>query len=131
LTNVSEVANIALVDVSAFLKVRRTAAGITQAELGRRVHVTPSVISAYEHGTREPKAGVFVELLQALGVGSVPVAEIMAANRSRILVDVLLLAEALPYQARPLTMSPLSRSATALRAGTSTENGLAVKAGSL
>lgn len=118
-------------DVSAFLKVRRIAAGITQAELGRRVHVTPSVISAYEHGTREPKAGVFVELLLALGVGSVPVAEIVAAHRSRVLVDVLHLAEALPYRPFPLAMSPLGRSAVALQAGTSTANRLAVKAGSL
>jgi transcriptional regulator with XRE-family HTH domain len=119
------------VDVSAFLKGRRIAAGITQAELGRRVHVTPSVISAYEHGTREPKAGVFVELLKALGAGSVPVAEIVSAHRSRILVDVLHLAEALPYRPLPLAMSPLGRSAMALRAGTSTASGLARKAGSL
>lgn len=111
-------------EVSGFLKARRVAAGLTQAELGRRVHVTPSVISAYEHGTREPKAGVFVELLQALGTGSVPVAEIVSAHRSRILVDVLQLAEALPFQPRPLAMSPLSRSAVALRAGTLTSDGL-------
>ena len=117
--------------VSALLKGRRLAAGITQAELGRRVHVTPSVISAYEHGTREPKAGVFVELLQALGAGSVPVAEIVAAHRSRVLVEVLQLAEVLPYQPRPLAMSPLGRSAVALQARTSTANGLTVKAESL
>jgi transcriptional regulator with XRE-family HTH domain len=114
-------------EVSGFLKARRMAAGITQAELGRRVHVTPSVISAYEHGTREPKAGVFVELLQALGTGSVPIAEIVSAHRSRILVDVLQLAEALPYQPRPLAMSPLGRSAVARRAETLFASGLARK----
>ena len=115
-------------DVSAVLKARRVVAGITQAELGRRVHVTPSVISAYEHGSREPKAGVFVQLLQALGVGFVPVAEIVSAHRSKILVDVLGLAEALPYKPRPLPISPLSRSAVALRAGNLATNTLAIKA---
>jgi transcriptional regulator with XRE-family HTH domain len=114
-------------EVSGFLKARRMAAGITQAELGRRVHVTPSVISAYEHGTREPKAGVFVELLQALGTGSVPIAEIVSAHRSRILVDVLQLAEALPYQPRPLAMSPLGRSTVALGAETLFASGLTRK----
>ena len=99
-------------DVGHLLKTRRTAAGVTQAELGRRVQVTSSVISAYEHGAREPKAGVFLELLQALGVESVPVREIVALHRSTILLDVLYLAEALPNRHRPLLMSPLSRSAS-------------------
>ncbi len=100
-------------EVSSILKSRRIAAGVTQAELGRRVHITPSVISAYEHGSREPKAGVFLQLLQGLGLESVPVAEIVSAHRAKILVDVLLLAEALPHRVRPLQISPLSRSSIA------------------
>ena len=35
------------------------------------MHITASVVSAYEHGSREPKAAILLKMLAALGVGSV------------------------------------------------------------
>jgi hypothetical protein len=66
-----------------------------------------------------------------LSAGAVWVAQIVPAHRSRVLVEVLHLAEALRYRPLPLAMFPLSRSAVAPKAGTSTANGVADKAGSL
>jgi predicted nucleotidyltransferase/DNA-binding XRE family transcriptional regulator len=45
----------------------RTAAGLTQAELAGRAGITQSVISAYEHGRREPSFATLQRLIAAAG----------------------------------------------------------------
>lgn len=45
----------------------RTAARITQAELASRAGITQSVISAYEHGRREPSFATLQRLIAAAG----------------------------------------------------------------
>ena len=49
------------------LRAARKAAGLTQAELGRRAGVTQSVISAYEAGRREPSVATLSRLVDATG----------------------------------------------------------------
>jgi uncharacterized protein len=55
------------VDSASLLRAARRAAGLTQAELGRRAGVTQSVISAYEAGRREPALSTLTRLIQATG----------------------------------------------------------------
>jgi len=45
----------------------RTAASLTQAELAGRAGITQSVISAYEHGRREPSFATLQRLIAAAG----------------------------------------------------------------
>lgn len=49
---------------------------MTQAELAARAHTSAPTISAYEHGTKQPRADVLLRLLRAAGVepALVPVA---------------------------------------------------------
>lgn len=81
----------------------RKAAGISQAELARRAGMTRSVVNVYEHGHREPGTDALVRLLTAAGqqITLQPVAAPVDPLRaSRILEQVLELAEALPYRPR-------------------------------
>lgn len=78
--------------------------GLTQAELARRAGMPRSVVNAYVHGKREPGADALARLAAAGGFDLMltprrpPVDEERA---SRILVQVLELAEALPFRPRP------------------------------
>jgi transcriptional regulator with XRE-family HTH domain len=78
--------------------------GLTQAELARRAGMPRSVVNAYMRGRREPGADALARLAAAGGL------ELQLAPRkppvdvdraSRILVQVLELAEALPFRPRP------------------------------
>jgi transcriptional regulator with XRE-family HTH domain len=78
--------------------------GLTQAELARRAGMPRSVVNAYMRGKREPGADALARLAVAGGL------ELQLAPRkppvdvdraSRILVQVLELAEALPFRPRP------------------------------
>ena len=78
--------------------------GLSQAELARRAGLPRSVVNAYVRGTREPGANTLARLAAAGGL------ELQLAQRegpvdvdraSRILVEVLELAEALPFRPRP------------------------------
>lgn len=93
-------------------EIRRTS-GLSQAELGRRAGFDRSVLSAYEHGRRQPSvsalariaaaAGLDLRLAQAVDRGA-------GEHAGRVLSQVLDLAEALPYRPRPdLTYPPLGR----------------------
>lgn len=42
--------------------------GVTQAELGRRIHVSASTIGMYEQGRRMPNVDILDALAQELGV---------------------------------------------------------------
>ena len=46
----------------------RRGAGLTQAELARSIHVSPSAIGMYEQGRRLPAAPILVALSRVLGV---------------------------------------------------------------
>lgn len=83
------------------IRAAREQAGISQAELARRVGVARSVMNVYEHGRREPGAEMLLRILAATGndLQIVPrVSKIDTKRASRILEQVLELAEALPYR---------------------------------
>jgi transcriptional regulator with XRE-family HTH domain len=77
--------------------------GLSQAELARRAGIPRSVFNVYLHGRREPGAETLIRIAAAgglslqLGRRKPPVDPERA---SRILVQVLELAEALPFRPR-------------------------------
>jgi transcriptional regulator with XRE-family HTH domain len=108
-------------DVAATLRDARRAAGLTQASLAARAGTSQATISAYETGRKEPSVQTFSRLLAATGSrlvaepGHVSVVQRTAADdarASRILADVLSLADALPSRhTRELRYPRLSRAA--------------------
>jgi transcriptional regulator with XRE-family HTH domain len=78
--------------------------GLSQAELARRAGMPRSVVNAYVRGKREPGADALARLAAAGGL-ELKLAPrkppVDAARASRILVQVLELAEALPFRPRP------------------------------
>jgi transcriptional regulator with XRE-family HTH domain len=93
----------------------RRESGLSQAEIARRSGIQASVLSAYERGRRQPGVGALARIAAAAGmelrVGpAADRAEI--ARAGRILVQVLDLAEQLPYRPREeLAYPPLIRRA--------------------
>jgi len=77
--------------------------GLTQAELARRAGMPRSVVNVYAKGKREPGANTLARLAAAGGL-QLELVEMEAPvdpyRAGRILVEVLELAEALPYSAR-------------------------------
>lgn len=77
--------------------------GLSQAELARRAGLPRSVVNAYVRGSREPGADTLARLAAAGGLelGLAPRKPPVDVERaSDILVQVLELAEALPYRPR-------------------------------
>jgi transcriptional regulator with XRE-family HTH domain len=105
-------------DSGQMLHASRVGAGLTQAELARRAGTSQATVSAYEHGRKEPSAETLARLLAATGArlavvpGASAVIRPTAAQLARAgrgLVDVMLLAEALPTRhARELRFPPLA-----------------------
>jgi len=91
---------------SDLVKEIATRSGLSQAELARR-----SGINAYLHGSREPAVGALYRIAVAGGMelDLRPRREPVDPKRaSRLLIQVLGLAEALPYKPRPtLDFPPL------------------------
>jgi transcriptional regulator with XRE-family HTH domain len=82
----------------------RVQSGLTQAELARRAGMPRSVVNAYVKGSREPGADALARLAAAGGLELKlePRKPPVDADRAgRILVQVLELAEALPFRAKP------------------------------
>jgi transcriptional regulator with XRE-family HTH domain len=78
--------------------------GLSQAELARRAGMPRSVVNAYVRGKREPGADALARLAAAAGfeLSLAPRRPPVDVERaSRILVQVLELAEALPFRPRP------------------------------
>jgi transcriptional regulator with XRE-family HTH domain len=78
--------------------------GLSQAELARRAGMPRSVVNAYVRGKREPGADALARLAAAGGFDltlSPRRPPVDAKRASRILVQVLELAEALPYRPKP------------------------------
>lgn len=84
------------------LRELRREAGITQAELAARVGIPSTVISAYECGRRQPSLEAVGRLVDALGFDVRFVRRLDHVEQGRKLVQVLELAEALPYRPRPM-----------------------------
>jgi uncharacterized protein len=95
------------------IRAVRRRRGLTQAELAQRAGTSQPVVSAYEHGRRDPTFGTLRRLVAAGGErlivdavmrtdGPPPAAD--DHERARRLVDVLLLADAVPARARPAVL---------------------------
>jgi uncharacterized protein len=90
----------------------RRRSGLRQTELARRAGLPRSVVSAYEHGRRQPGVDALARLAAAAGLelrisSAAPVDPVRAG---RILAQVLDLAESLPSRRRgPLEYPSLSR----------------------
>ena len=83
--------------------------GLTQAELARRAGTSQPVISAYEHGRRDPTCQTLRKLVEAGGEGlhidavrpesdQPPPADVL--EHARRLIEVLTLADAIPVRRR-------------------------------
>jgi transcriptional regulator with XRE-family HTH domain len=106
-------------DAGASLRDARHRAGLTQAELASRAGTSQAAISAYEHGRKAPSVETLARVLAAAGTrlttapASAPVVRptrAQLARAGRALVDVMLLAEALPTRHSPeLRFPPLTR----------------------
>jgi transcriptional regulator with XRE-family HTH domain len=57
-----------MVQTAMLIRSARRRAGITQAELAARAGTSAPTISAYEHGTKQPRADVLLRLLRAAGL---------------------------------------------------------------
>jgi transcriptional regulator with XRE-family HTH domain len=89
----------------------REVSGFSQTELARRGGLDRSVLSAYEHGRRQPSVAALARIAAAAGMQlDLATARNAAADEhaGRVLAQVLELAEALPYRPREeLTYPPL------------------------
>ncbi len=87
----------------ATLRSLRERAGLTQAEVARAVHLPASVVSAYECDRRQPAAATAARIVEAIGfrIEFVRGRVLDPVQQGRRLVEVLTLAEALPYRPRP------------------------------
>jgi transcriptional regulator with XRE-family HTH domain len=108
-----------VVDAPTLLRTARARTGLSQAELARRAGTSQPVISAYEHGRRDPStrtlrrliaaAGEQLELRLAPTPPELPPPADLAEHGHR-LVDVLLLADAVPHRPRATLAMPRMRS---------------------
>jgi transcriptional regulator with XRE-family HTH domain len=93
-------------------EIRRTS-GLSQAELARRTGIQRSVLSAYEHGRRQPAVAAIARIAWAAGLDlrlGRSSDSVQLARAANTLVQVLDLAEQLPYRPRPeLAYPPLIR----------------------
>ena len=86
--------------------------GLTQAELAARAGTSQPVISAYEHGRRDPTYRTLSKLVEAggerLAIDARPQADVPPAGspeeHARRLADVLSLADAVPARPRSLVL---------------------------
>jgi transcriptional regulator with XRE-family HTH domain len=79
---------------------RRT--GRTQTEVASAVGIPATVLSAYERGRRQPSVLAASRIIDALGYSVKFDLVLDPAEHGRRLCEVLELAEALPYEPRPL-----------------------------
>lgn len=84
------------------LATLRRRAGRTQADVAEATGIPASVLSAYERGRRQPSLAIASRIIDALGYSVKFDFVLDPAEQARRLRDVLELAEALPYEPRPL-----------------------------
>ncbi len=100
-------------DAATLIRSLRARNGLTQAQLAARARTSQPVVSAYEHGRRDPTIGTLRRFVAAAGerlllsaaprVGDVPPAADDAEHGARLL-DVLSLVDALPVRRRRATL---------------------------
>jgi len=100
----------------AIIQAVRRRSGLTQAELARRAGTSQPVISAYEHGRRDPTLGTLRKLVEAGGErlqmdavapGSDLPLPADEREHARRLLEVLTLADAIPVRRRsPVLTAP-------------------------
>jgi transcriptional regulator with XRE-family HTH domain len=96
-------------NAAGIIRASRQRQGLTQAELARRAGTSQPVISAYEHGRREPSLETLRKLVEA-GGERLQVAATLggpdqptptdAREHGRRLLEVLTLADAIPVRRR-------------------------------
>ena len=97
-------------DPAALIKLVRTRAGLTQAQLARNAGTSQPVVSAYEHGRRDPTYTTLRRLVAA-GGGRLRIDAVSASasdlappadleEHGRRLLDVLSLADAVAHRPR-------------------------------
>jgi transcriptional regulator with XRE-family HTH domain len=97
------------VDPAPLIKAVRRRAGLTQSDLARRAGTSQPVVSAYEHGRRDPGFETLRRLVEAGGErlqldarpsrpDLAPAADVQ--EHARRLLDVLSLADAIPARRR-------------------------------
>ena len=84
------------------LALLRHRAGRTQAEVAAATGIPTSVLSAYERGRRQPSMANASRIVDALGYAVKFDFVLDPAEQGRRLREVLELAEALPYEPRPM-----------------------------
>jgi transcriptional regulator with XRE-family HTH domain len=81
----------------------RKKSGLSQADLAHRAGMPASVLSAYEHGRRQPSVGALVRVARAaeldLQLSDLP-DEAALQRSARVLLDVLDLADRMPSRDR-------------------------------
>ena len=92
------------------LRDLRLRAGLTQREVARRVGLPDTVLSAYERGRRQPSLDTAGRIIDAIGFDVRFTPRLDPDIQARRLVEVLTLAEALPYRPRPLATARRSAS---------------------
>jgi transcriptional regulator with XRE-family HTH domain len=95
---------MAAVPAASLVERIRERSGLSQAELARRAGLPRSVVNAYLRGNREPGADTLARLAAAGGFEldlSPRKPPVDPERAGRILVQVLELAEALPFRPRP------------------------------
>ena len=104
------------VEAGKIIQAVRRRGGLSQAELARRAGTSQPVISAYEHGRRDPTLGTLRKLVEAGGErlqmdavapGSDLPRPADAQEHARRLLEVLTLADAIPARRRsPVLTAP-------------------------
>jgi len=84
------------------LRDLRLKAGLRQVEVARRAGIVATVLSAYEHGRRQPSVEIAGRIIEAMGYDISFVRRLDPETQARRLVEVLTLAEALPFRPRQL-----------------------------
>ena len=91
----------------------RGASGLSQADLARRAGIQSSVLSAYEHGRRQPSVAALARIARAAGMelGLAPLSDEANLERAgNVLIDVIELADRMPSKPRgELTYPVLKR----------------------
>jgi transcriptional regulator with XRE-family HTH domain len=99
----TELSHLRTIDSASMVREIHGRSGLSQAELARRAGIPRSVLNVYIRGHREPGADALMRLAAAGGFGlelSQRRPPVDPERASKILVQVLELAEALPFRPR-------------------------------
>ena len=100
-------------NAAALIRTARTGSGLSQRELADRSGTSQPNISAYEHGSRDPSCTTLRRIVEASGARleakvvqpDPDLAPLLSPEeRSEALIDVLLLADAIPLRSPPSPM---------------------------